>query len=197
MKREVRIMAVMAGPLVLAGCAAEEPTSDGGQATISPRTVVSTATESVTMTEADASAPSSSWEIGVPGSRFVGEIAAVPETDPAPFASSLIFPAQPGLQFHGPDGTYCEIYGDDDPTVLCAHDGEGDVNAVSLRRGEPATTHHVNRIFAPHERTRVLEPGTRLVDGPVSCAVPADDVRVMCAIDPYSFAVSRAGVALS
>lgn len=190
-------MAVMAGPLVLAGCVAEEPTWDGGQATISPRPVVSTVTESVTMTEADASAPSSSWEIGVPGSRFVGEIAAVPETDPAPFASSLIFPAQPGLQFHGPDGTYCEIYGDDDPTVLCAHDGEGDVNAVSLRRGEPATTHHVNRIFAPHERTRVLEPGTRLVDGPVSCAVPADDVRVMCAIDPYSFAVSRAGVALS
>lgn len=179
-------MAVMAGPLVLAGCVAEEPTWDGGQATISPRTVVSTVTESTTMTEVDVSAPSSSWEI-----------AAVPETDLAPFASSLIFPAQPGLQFQGPDGTYCEIYGDDDPTVLCAHDGEGDVNAVSLRQGEPAMTHHVNRIFAPHERTRVLEPGTRLVDGPVSCAVPADDVRVMCAIDPYSFAVSRAGVALS
>lgn len=197
MKREIRIMAVMAGPLVLAGCVAEEPTSDGGQATTSPRTVVSTVTESTTTTVAATSTPSPSWEVGIPGSRFVGEIAAVPEIDPAPFASSLIFPAQPGLQFQGPDGTYCEIYGDDDPTALCTHDGEGDVNAVSLRQGEPATTHNVNRIFTPHERTRVLDPGARLVDGPVSCAVPTNGVRVMCAIDPYSFAVSRAGVALS
>ncbi|QGU04482.1 hypothetical protein [Corynebacterium comes] len=58
-------------------------------------------------------------------------------------------------------------------------------------------THNVNRIFVAGERTRVLEPGFWLVEGPVSCAVPEADVRVMCAIGFYSFTVSREGVELN
>lgn len=139
----------------------------------------------------------SSDYIGIPGSRFVGEIAELPETDSAPYSSALIYPAQPGLQFQGPDGTYCEMYADDPATAMCTHQGEGDVNAVSVREGEPATTHNVNRIFTAHERTRILEPGSKIVEGPVSCAVPAHGVTVMCAVGFYSFAVSRDGVELS
>lgn len=179
MNRHTRLAAILLGATALTGCANQDPTEE-----VQPPTA------------------SEDPYIGIPGSRFVAEIAEVPETDPALYASSLIFPEQPGLQFQGPDGTYCEMYGEADahttsPVAMCTHQGEGDINAVSVRQGEPATTHNVNRIFAPLEQTRVLEPGSRLIDGPVSCAVPAGDVRVMCAIDFYSFAVSREGVELS
>lgn len=193
------LTALALGAAVLVGCTTGGTDADGETAT---RTVTEDMT--ATHTEApheEASGPgpdpaTDTW-VGIPGGRFVDLIGQVPETDPAPYASSLIFPAQPGLQFQGPDGTYCEMYAEEDPTAMCSHEGEGDINAVSVHQGEPATTHNVNRIFVPHERTRVLEPGMRLVEGPVSCAVPEGEVRVMCAVDFYSFAVSREGVELS
>lgn len=140
-------------------------------------------------------------DMSIPGGAFTGAVEKVPETDPAPFSSSLIFPAQPGLQFVGPDGTFCEMYGtveEQNPTVqvMCTHTGEGDVNAIVLRQGEPATEMNVNRIFIPHENTRALQPGQRISDGPVNCAVAEGETRVMCAIPPYSFAVSTDGVDL-
>lgn len=177
MSHPKKFLAALLGGATLAACGSED--------------IVEETTASISTTTA------SSDYIGIPGSRFVGEIAELPETDSAPYSSSLIYPAQPGLQFQGPDGTYCEMYADDPATAMCTHQGEGDVNAVSVREGEPATTHNVNRIFTAHNRTRVLEPGSKLVEGPVSCAVPAHEVKVMCAVGFYSFAVSRAGVELS
>ncbi|MGP6174904.1 hypothetical protein [Corynebacterium sp. A21] len=179
------LAAFILGATALAGCASEETTE-----------TVTAGPTSATTPERDPVETSDTW-VGIPGSRFVGEITEVHETDPAPFSSALIFPEQPGLQFQGPDGTYCEMYAEEDPLAMCAHEGEGDINAVSVHQGEPATTHNVNRIFLPHERTQVLQPGSRLVHGPVSCAVPEGEVRVMCAIDFYSFAVSREGLELS
>ena len=180
--RQKLAAALLLGAATLSACTGGNSTDD----TTTPSTAASISTTTA-----------SSDYIGIPGSRFVGEIAELPETDSAPYSSALIYPAQPGLQFQGPDGTYCEMYADDPATAMCTHQGEGDVNAVSVREGEPATTHNVNRIFTAHERTRVLEPGARLVEGPVSCAVSAHDVKVMCAVGFYSFAVSRAGVELS
>ena len=181
-----KLAAVLLGTATLSACTSGNSTDD----TTTPSTAASI---SITTTATTAS----SDYVGIPGSRFVGEIAELPETDSAPYSSALIYPAQPGLQFQGPDGTYCEMYADDPATAMCTHQGEGDVNAVSVREGEPATTHNVNRIFTAHERTRVLEPGSKLVEGPVSCAVPAHGVTVMCAVGFYSFAVSRDGVELS
>ena len=181
MSHPKKFLAALLGGATLAACGSED---------IAEETAASISTTTTATTE-------SSPYIGIPGSRFVGEIAELPGTDPAPYSSALIYPEQPGLQFRGPDGTYCEMYADDPATAMCTHQGEGDVNAVSVREGEPATTHNVNRIFTAHNRTRVLEPGSKLVEGPVSCAVPAHGVTVMCAVGFYSFAVSRAGVELS
>lgn len=174
MSHRTTFLAVLLGAATLTACASGGSTGETG-------TSISTTTD----------------YIGIPGSRFVGEMADVPETDPAPYSSALIYPEQPGLQFRGPDGTFCEMYADEPATAMCTHEDEGDVNAVSVREGEPATVHNVNRIFTAHERTRVLEPGSKLMEGPVSCAVAADEVRVMCAVGFYSFAVSRDGVELS
>jgi hypothetical protein len=169
---------LLAGAVSLGACTYDEPAEDNP-------TTVTTAT---TTTDGP--------DIGIPGGRFLEQIAAVPETDPAPYSSALIFPEQPGLQFQGPDGTYCEMYSGGDASALCTYDGEGDINAVSVREGQPARTHNVNRIFAPGGQTAVLEPGNRLVEGPVSCAIAEGEVTVMCAIDPYSFTVSRDDVEL-
>ncbi|MCS5479953.1 hypothetical protein NYP18_09825 [Corynebacterium sp. YIM 101645] len=196
MKHWIRILPVaVAGLVALSGCTSDEPVEETPTTVTTATTATTTDTETTTtIRETPTGEPS---YIGIPGSRFVELIADVPETDPTPYASALIFPEQPGLQFQGPDGTYCEMYSDGEPVAMCTHDGEGDINAVSVREGEPATTHHVNRIFVPGEQTVVLEPGNRLVEGPVSCAVAEGEVKVMCAIDFYSFAVSRDGVELS
>ncbi|WP_156230752.1 hypothetical protein [Corynebacterium occultum] len=199
--------ALLLGATALMSCASEEAPADSTTAVATTATVTeslppapapTTVTETTPeMTSESSPAETSDPWVGIPGSRFVEEIADVPEIDSSPFVSSLIFPSQPGLQFQGPDGTYCEMYAEEDPTAMCSHEGEGDINAVSVHQGEPATTHNVNRIFFPHEQTQVLQPGSRVVHGPVSCAIPEGDVRVMCAIDFYSFAVSQEGVELS
>lgn len=157
-----------------------------------PVTTTTTETTTTETTQAD---------VSIPGGAFTGIIAGVPEIDPAPFASSEIFPSQPGLQFVGPDGTFCEMYGmaeDQVPAAqaMCTHAGEGDINAVVLNQGQPAVEMNVNRIFIPHEKTRTLQPGQRISIGPVSCAVAEGETRVMCAVPPYSFAVSTNGVDL-
>jgi len=193
----IRILPIaVAGLVVLSGCTYDEST-EGTPTPTTTATTTDTATDTETTTTIRETPTGEPSYIGIPGSRFVELIAAVPETDPAPYASALIFPKQSGLQFQGPDGTYCEMYSDTETVAMCTYDGEGDINAVSVREGEPATTHHVNRIFVPREQTAVLEPGNRLVEGPVSCAIAEGEVRVMCAIDFYSFAVSRDGVELS
>ncbi|MGD7003297.1 hypothetical protein [Corynebacterium halotolerans] len=200
---------VFTGAVVLTGCTAGDPSS--GPVTTTAHTTVATAgsakeptppratntDDATTATAAESDVPGSA----VPGDRFVALIDEVPQIDPAPYSSSLIYPAQPGLQFRSPDGTYCEMYGEpgqqgEAPGALCTYAGEVDVNAVSVRQGEPAVTHNVNRIFTPAEQTRVLEPGSRLVDGAVSCAIPEGENRVLCAVTPYSFAVSMEDVAL-
>lgn len=183
---------LLLGGTTLLGCAAEDPVEDTPTAVVTTETVTET-----TPVETSGNDPVDPW-VGIPGSRFLSQISEVPEIDPAPYMSSTTYPQQPGLQFTGPDGTYCEMYAEEGaaPTAMCTHEGEGDVNAVSVQQGEPATTHNVNRIFVPHPTTRELPPGSRIVHGPVSCAVPAEDVQVMCAIDFYSFAVSREGVEL-
>ncbi|MDO5668946.1 MAG: hypothetical protein Q4G50_02970 [Corynebacterium sp.] len=158
-----------------------------------PETVEVTVTEEVTLSPTPTGQDN---EFGIPGSAFVEKIAAVPETDAAPFASSLTMPQQPGWQFVGPDGTYCEMYSEESVLAMCTHQGEGDFNAVSVHQGEPATTHNVNRIFMATENTQPLQPGQRIKTGPVSCAVAEGETRVMCAVDFYSFAVSTEGVEL-
>lgn len=66
----------------------------------------------------------------VPEDSPTGILAAIPLSDSAPYASDLIYPAQPGLQFRAPDGTYCEMYPEDTPTALCIYPGEGGINAI-------------------------------------------------------------------
>lgn len=68
--------------------------------------------------------------------------------------------------------------------------------AVGDGEGEPASTHHVNRIFMAHENTLPLLPGSRLVNGLVSCAVAEGAIRVMCAVGSEGFAVDKQGVEL-
>lgn len=138
-------------------------------------------------------------ETTAPVNPFGQKIAHLPQVDPAPYDSSRIFPQQPGFQFTGPDGTYCEVYGQPEGTVeevtaMCTHSGEGDVNAVSVTPGQPATTPHVNRIFLPHEETQPLEPGTRLTVGAAACGVPEGEVAVTCSIDSHGFTVSTEDV---
>lgn len=199
------LAALLLGSTALLGCAAEDPVEETPTVVATTETVTENPTETpgpttiteTTPVETSGNDPANP-EVGIPGSRFVSQITEVPEIDPAPYMSSTTYPQQPGLQFTGPDGTYCEMYAEEgqEPTAMCTHEGEGDVNAVSVHQGEPATTHNVNRIFIPHPTTQELLPGFRIVHGPVNCAVPEDDVRVMCAIDFYSFAVSREGVEL-
>lgn len=123
------------------------------------------------------------------------------EVNPAPYASNLIFPEQPGLQFTGPDGTFCEMYGSpgegiDGPAAMCTYQGQGDENAVSVRQGSPAQAHNVNRIFMAHENTVTLPAGSRLANGPVTCEVAEGDVMVHCFLDGSGFYVSQSGVSL-
>lgn len=123
------------------------------------------------------------------------------EVNPAPYASNLIFPEQPGLQFTGPDGTFCEMYGTggegiDGPAAMCTYQGQGDENAVSVRQGSPAQAHNVNRIFMAHENTVALPAGSRLANGPVTCEVAEGDVMVHCFLNGTGFYVSQSGVTL-
>lgn len=201
------LLTALAGAASLAACG----DADNGTTTTAPPPVTTVITPTVTdtLTPVSPGDPSpvtvtettTEPDVSIPGGSFTGIVASVPETDPAPFASSLIFPAQPGLQFVGPDGTFCEMYGTageliSDVQVLCTHDGAGDINAVVLTQGGPAGERNVNRIFMPHADTRTLQPGQRISDGPVTCAVAEGETRVMCAISPYSFAVSTDGVDL-
>ena len=192
----IRILPIaVAGLVVLSGCTYDEST-EGTPTPTTTATTTDTATDTETTTTIRETPTGEPSYIGIPGSRFVELIAAVPETDPAPYASALIFPKQSGLQFQGPDGTYCEMYSEDSVLAMCTHQGEGDINAVSVRQGEPATTHNANRIFMATENTQPLQPGQRITTGPVSCAVAEGETRVMCAVDFYSFAVSTDGVEL-
>lgn len=199
MKHWMRLLPVaVVGVVVLSGCTSGDPAEESP--TVTPPATTTT-TEAIpetgvltTIRETPTGEPS---YIGIPGSRFVGLIADVPGTDPAPYASALIFPEQPGLSFQGPDGTYCEMYSDGEAVAMCTYDGEGDINAVSVRNGTPAVTEHVNRIFGPLEQTVILEPGNRLVEGEVSCAIAEGEVKVMCAIGFYSFAVTGESLELS
>lgn len=123
------------------------------------------------------------------------------EVNPAPYASNLIFSEQPGLQFTGPDGTFCEMYGSagegiDGPAAMCTYQGQGDENAVSVRQGSPAQAHNVNRIFMAHENTVALPAGSRLANGPVTCEVAEGDVMVHCFLNGTGFYVSQSGVTL-
>ena len=118
-----------------------------------------------TTTETTATTETTQADVSIPGGTFTGIIAGVPEIDPAPFASSEIFPSQPGLQFVGPDGTFCEMYGmaeDQVPAAqaMCTHAGEGDINAVVLNQGQPAVEMNVNRIFIPPRRRGRCSPGS-------------------------------------
>lgn len=184
-----RVLGVALLAATLTACA-----DDSNEAT--PETVEVTVTEEVTLSPTEPPAESAEPSMGIPGSSFVDQISAVPETDAAPYSSSHIMPQQPGWQFVGPDGTYCEMYSEDSVLAMCTHQGEGDINAVSVRQGEPATTHNANRIFMATENTQPLQPGQRITTGPVSCAVAEGETRVMCAVDFYSFAVSTDGVEL-
>ena len=200
------LLAGLAGGATLVACG----NGDDSTTTVAPPpdTTVTTVTDltteppvTTTTTETTATTETTQADVSIPGGAFTGIIAGVSEIDPAPFASSEIFPSQPGLQFVGPDGTFCEMYGmaeDQVPAAqaMCTHDGEGDVNAVVLNQGQPAVEMNVNRIFIPHEKTRTLQPGQRISIGPVSCAVAEGETRVMCAVPPYSFAVSTDGLDL-
>lgn len=200
---QITVLPRLLGAVVLAStlAACADDGTDTAQGTTSTITETQQVTEEVTLTptEAPPASPTETEDptMGIPGSAFVDRIAGVPEVDSAPFASSLIMPEQPGLQFVGPDGTYCEMYSEGSALAMCTHQGEGDINAVSVRQGEPATTHNVNRIFMAAENTQPLQPGQRITTGPVSCAVADGEIRVMCAVDFYSFAVSTDGVELS
>lgn len=213
-RKTVKLGSVLLGTLTaiaLAGC---QPTNQPPTQTPAPSTV--TVTQSVP-TSPDASAPTTPDATG-PGTSpasppppqtttatdtgsIADRIGQVPEIDPAPYRSELIFPAQSGLQFVGPDGTFCEIYGEGAseapiPVALCTHDGGGEINAVSVREGEAASVHNVNRIFTAHEQTVELAAGAKLANGPVSCAVEAGSVQVLCAIGEHGFAVDKSGVEL-
>ncbi|AGF72354.1 hypothetical protein [Corynebacterium halotolerans] len=161
-------------------------------------TATVTVSETVTPTTVSESSTAESPTTGEV-SAFGRKIADLAQVDPAPYASRHIFPQQPGFQFTGPDGTYCEVYGQPEGVVeevaaMCTHSGEGEINAVSVSGDQPATTHHVNRIFAPRDQTRILQPGTRLTAGAVACGVPEDGVAVTCALGAHGFTVSTQGV---
>ena len=192
-----RLLGVALLAATLTACAddSNEATPETVEVTVTDATT-ETVTEEVTLSPTESPAESAEPSMGIPGSSFVDQISAVPETDAAPYSSSHIMPQQPGWQFVGPDGTYCEMYSEDSVLAMCTHQGEGDINAVSVRQGEPATTHNANRIFMATENTQPLQPGQRITTGPVSCAVAEGETRVMCAVDFYSFAVSTDGVEL-
>ncbi|GAB3690691.1 hypothetical protein [Corynebacterium nasicanis] len=88
------------------------------------------------------------------------------------------------------------MYSEDSVLAMCAHQGEGDISALSIRQNEPATTHNANRIFMATKNTQPLQPGQRITTGPIFCTVAEGETRVMCAVDFYSFAVSTDGVEL-
>lgn len=183
--------------LFLTACSTDSSdTADSGASSADTVTVTESPTDSpeqqpTTVTEtAQATLPED------PGATGVED-----EVNPAPYASTLIFPEQPGLQFTGPDGTFCEMYGSagegiDGPAAMCTYQGQGDENAVSVRQGSPAEAHNVNRIFMAHENTVTLPAGSRLANGPVTCEVAEGDVMVHCFLDGSGFYVSQSGVTL-
>ena len=185
--------------LTLSACASG---TDPGAGTPAP-TETTTVSETVTPTTATSGSPATESpttgeNIGEDGA-FGQKTAQLTQVDPAPYASSHIFPQQPGFQFTGPDGIYCEVYGQPEgmvaeATAMCTYSGDGDINAVSVSEGQPAPTHHVNRIFVPAEGTRALEPGTRLTAGAVACGVPESEVAVTCSISTHGFTVTTGGV---
>lgn len=183
--------------LFLTACSTDSSdTADSGASSADTVTVTESPTDSpaqqpTTVTEiAQATVPED------PGATGIED-----EVNPAPYASNLIFPEQPGLQFTGPDGTFCEMYGSpgegiDGPAAMCTYQGQGDENAVSVRQGSPAQAHNVNRIFMAHENTAALPAGSRLANGPVTCEVAEGDVMVHCLLDGSGFYVSQSGVTL-
>mgnify|MGYP001084731450 FL=1 len=183
--------------LFLTACSTDSSdTADSGASSADTVTVTESPTDSpaqqpTTVTEiAQATVPED------PGATGIED-----EVNPAPYASNLIFPEQPGLQFTGPDGTFCEMYGSpgegiDGPAAMCTYQGQGDENAVSVRQGSPAEAHNVNRIFMAHENTVALPAGSRLANGPVTCEVAEGDVMVHCFLDGSGFYVSQSGVTL-
>ena len=183
--------------LFLTACSTDSSdTADSGASSADTVTVTESPTDSpaqqpTTVTEiAQATVPED------PGATGIED-----EVNPAPYASNLIFPEQPGLQFTGPDGTFCEMYGSagegiDGPAAMCTYQGQGDENAVSVRQGSPAEAHNVNRIFMAHENTVTLPAGSRLANGPVTCEVAEGDVMVHCFLDGSGFYVSQSGVTL-
>lgn len=183
--------------LFLTACSTDSSdTADSGASSADTVTVTESPTDSpaqqpTTVTEiAQATVPED------PGATGIED-----EVNPAPYASNLIFPEQPGLQFTGPDGTFCEMYGSpgegiDGPAAMCTYQGQGDENAVSVRQGSPAQAHNVNRIFMAHENTVTLPAGSRLANGPVTCEVAEGDVIVHCFLDGSGFYVSQSGVTL-
>lgn len=183
--------------LFLTACSTDSSdTADSGASSADTVTVTESPTDSpaqqpTTVTEiAQATVPED------PGATGIED-----EVNPAPYASNLIFPEQPGLQFTGPDGTFCEMYGSpgegiDGPAAMCTYQGQGDENAVSVRQGSPAQAHNVNRIFMAHENTVTLPAGSRLANGPVTCEVAEGDVMVHCFLDGSGFYVSQSGVTL-
>ncbi|WIM72510.1 hypothetical protein QP028_00170 [Corynebacterium suedekumii] len=93
--------------LFLTACSTDSSdTADSGASSADTVTVTESPTDSpaqqpTTVTEiAQATVPED------PGATGIED-----EVNPAPYASNLIFPEQPGLQFTGPDGTFCEMYG--------------------------------------------------------------------------------------
>lgn len=201
----VRILSATALAAALTACADSDSDTAAAPSTVVDTTevtvteqVTDTPPEEETVTETAVAPP----DTETPPVDVVESMAQIPESDPTPYRSDQIFPAQSGLQFTGPDGTFCEMYGEsapdvESPVALCTHQGEGDINAVSVREGEPATTHNVNRIFMAHADTRALAPGQRIANGRVSCAIAEGDTRVMCAVGPHGFVVSTGGVELS
>lgn len=183
--------------LFLTACSTDSSdTADSGASSADTVTVTESPTDSpaqqpTTVTEiAQATVPED------PGATGIED-----EVNPAPYASNLIFPEQPGLQFTGPDGTFCEMYGSpgegiDGPAAMCTYQGQGDENAVSVRQGSPAQAHNVNRIFMAHENTVTLPAGSRLANGPVTCEVAEGDVMVHCFLDVSGFYVSQSGMTL-
>lgn len=183
--------------LFLTACSTDSSdTADSGASSADTVTVTESPTDSpaqqpTTVTEiAQATVPED------PGATGIED-----EVNPAPYASNLIFPEQPGLQFTGPDGTFCEMYGSpgegiDGPAAMCTYQGQGDENAVSVRQGSPAQAHNVNRIFMAHENTVTLPAGSRLANGPVTCEVAEGDVMVHCFLDGSGFYVSQSGMTL-
>ena len=120
------------------------------------------------------------------------ELASLPLADPEPYLGSRVIPQQPGYQFVSSSGVYCEMYdapatGIRQPLAMCTERGGGDLNAVSVRLGEEATRHNVNRIFAASDKTVELPAGQKLHVGPVKCGVLADGATVTCEVSGEGF----------